>query len=70
MKRQVENTAIEVTFIDASTSEAFAVTRTNAGELPESFLIPTTLDIGDIKWRVVDAMPRREQSILPLVPFA
>jgi hypothetical protein len=48
---------IEVTFVDASTGQAFAQASVPASELPETFELATTLHIGELEWRVESAEP-------------
>lgn len=52
------NSVVEVTFIDDSTGQPFAVTRIEPENLPESFELDTTVHIGDDDWSVVDASPK------------
>jgi hypothetical protein len=46
-----------VTLVDDATGAAFATTKMQPADLPESFEIETTLHLGDADWSVVHAEP-------------
>jgi hypothetical protein len=48
---------IEVTVINAANNVQFAQTELELDQLPETFALETTLDIGGDSWRVVTAQP-------------
>lgn len=48
---------VKVTFIDDATGDAFAVSEMPPSDLPESFELETTLNLGNEDWTVVDAQP-------------
>src|SRR5688572_21762880 len=48
---------IRVTFYSADTGQVFATSEIPASSLPESFLVATTLHLGDEDWEVVSADP-------------
>lgn len=49
---------VAVTFIDDATKETIGVTKLPPTDLPESFVLDTTLHLGDVDWSVVDAVPK------------
>ena len=51
---------ISVEFVDQGTNETFARSVMPIDQLPETFEINTTLDIGEDKWSVVSAEPARK----------
>jgi len=50
-------TKIKIAFIDDATGESIAVTEMPTSDLPESFVVDTTLHIGNEEWSIVDAQP-------------
>lgn len=50
--------SVIVTFIDDATGAVFATTTMPPDNLPESFELQTTLQLGDADWSVVHAEPR------------
>jgi hypothetical protein len=53
---------VKVTFVDDSTGQAIAVADLTPEQLPESFLEPTTLELGGGTWSVVSAdLPTRRE---------
>lgn len=48
---------IDVTFIDDATGSTIAVTKMPPNQLPESFQIATTMNIGNDQWSVMSAAP-------------
>ena len=52
------NSKVKVTFVDDATGEPIGVTEMPPADLPESFEIGTTLNLGNEDWSVVDAQPK------------
>jgi len=48
---------VEVTFVDAESGQAIGKTQMPPEQLPETFLIETTMHIGDEQWAVLRAEP-------------
>jgi hypothetical protein len=53
----VQGVRIEMTVIDAANKVQFAQTELELDQLPETFALETTLNLGDDSWRVVAAQP-------------
>jgi hypothetical protein len=49
---------ITVTFINDATNETIGVTQIPPKDLPESFALETTMQLGDSSWVVADAIPK------------
>lgn len=48
---------VEVTFVDAASGAVFAVSKLDPKQLPETFLLDTTLHLGEQDWTVLRAEP-------------
>jgi hypothetical protein len=48
---------VDVTFVDAATGQVFARTEMAPGQLPKTFLLETTMHLGNEPWAVVRAEP-------------
>ena len=53
----VQGVRIEMTVIDAANKVQFAQTELELDQLPETFALEATLNLGDDSWRVVAAQP-------------
>lgn len=52
------NHKITVTFINDATNETIGVTQILPNDLPESFALETTMQLGDSSWLVANAIPK------------
>lgn len=53
---------VTVEFIESGKDKPFAVSTVPITQLPETFEIATTLDIGNKKWNVVEAIPKSKSD--------
>lgn len=59
-----KHNTIDVTFIESASQEAFAKSKIPVEQLPDSFEIDTTLDIGDQKWSVDKTEPLTKEEFV------
>lgn len=58
--------AITVEFLERQQNKPFAVSKVPLAQLPDSFDVATTLDIGNQKWSVVEAVPAHKADFQKL----
>jgi len=58
------NNLIEVKFVENGKDKPFAVSEMPIEQLPDTFEIDTTLDIGNDKWTIVNAIPIKKEEFM------
>ncbi len=59
-----KNNLIEVKFIENGEDKPFAVSEMPIEQLPDTFEIDATLDIGNDKWTIVNAIPIKKEEFI------